>query len=207
MTRLYITRHGQTFWNKERRMQGQSNSDLTPLGEKQAVALGKRMKDIELDGIYSSSAPRALQTALLIRGNRPLDIIQEDDLREMYLGSWQGRLTSEVEMEDPEMTDNFWHHPEKYIRDDAESYLQLKERAGKKIEEIAAGNKNKSILVVTHGVVMKALRSYFQNQPISEIANYPKSPMSTSLSIVEKRDGAWNILQWNDTAHYELIEE
>jgi len=188
-------------------MQGQSNSDLTPLGEKQAVALGKRMKDIELDGIYSSSAPRALQTALLIRGNRPLDIIQEDDLREMYLGSWQGRLTSEVEMEDPEMTDNFWHHPEKYIRDDAESYLQLKERAGKKIEEIAAGNKNKSILVVTHGVVMKALRSYFQNQPISEIANYPKSPMSTSLSIVEKRDGAWNILQWNDTAHYELIEE
>lgn len=207
MTRLYITRHGQTFWNKERRMQGQSNSDLTPLGEKQAIALGERMKDIELDVIYSSSASRALQTAKLIRGNRPLDIIQEDDLREMYLGSWQGRLTSEVEKEEPEMTDNFWHHPEKYIRKDAESYLQLKERAGKKLEEIVAANKGKNVLIVTHGVVMKALRSYFQNQPISEIANYPKSPLSTALSIVEKRDGAWNILLWNDTAHYELIKE
>ena len=206
MTRIYFTRHGQTFWNVERRMQGQSNSDLTPLGEKQAIALGQRLKDTELDVIYSSSLSRSMRTAQLIRGKRKLDIIPEDDFREIDLGEWQGKLMSEVEKQEPEMVDNFWNHPELYIRPNAETYLQLRERAGKKLEEIVAANKGKKILIVTHGVVLKTLHSFFQYQPISEIARYPKSPLSTSLNIVEKENGIWNILMWNDTSHYDLIK-
>ena len=206
MTRIYFTRHGQTFWNVERRMQGQSNSDLTPLGVKQAIALGQRLKDTELDVIYSSSLSRSMRTAELIRGKRKLDIIPEDDFREIDLGEWQGKLMSEVEKQEPEMVDNFWNHPELYIRPNAETYLQLRERAGKKLEEIVAANKGKKILIVTHGVVLKTLHSFFQYQPISEIARYPKSPLSTSLNIVEKENGIWNILMWNDTSHYDLIK-
>ena len=206
MTRIYFTRHGQTFWNVERRMQGQSNSDLTPLGVKQAIALGKRLKDTELDVIYSSSLSRSMRTAELIRGKRKLDIIPEDDFREIDLGEWQGKLMSEVEKQEPEMVDNFWNHPELFIRPNAETYLQLRERAGKKLEEIVAANKGKKILIDTHGVVLKTLHSFFQYQPISEIARYPKSPLSTSLNIVEKENGIWNILMWNDTSHYDLIK-
>lgn len=206
MTRIYFTRHGQTFWNVERRMQGQSNSDLTPLGVKQAIALGQRLKDTELDVIYSSSLSRSMRTAELIRGKRKLYIIPEDDFREIDLGEWQGKLMSEVEKQEPEMVDNFWNHPELYIRPNAETYLQLRERAGKKLEEIVAANKGKKILIVTHGVVLKTLHSFFQYQPISEIARYPKSPLSTSLNIVEKENGIWNILMWNDTSHYDLIK-
>ncbi|HOI27066.1 MAG TPA: histidine phosphatase family protein [Paludibacteraceae bacterium] len=206
MTRIYFTRHGQTFWNVERRMQGQSNSDLTPLGVKQAIALGQRLKDTELDVIYSSSLSRSMRTAELIRGKRKLDIIPEDDFREIDLGEWQGKLMSEVEKQEPEMVDNFWNHPELFIRPNAETYLQLRERAGKKLEEIVAANKGKKILIVTHGVVLKTLHSFFQYQPISEIARYPKSPLSTSLNIVEKENGIWNILMWNDTSHYDLIK-
>jgi len=187
-------------------MQGQSNSDLTPLGVKQAIALGQRLKDTELDVIYSSSLSRSMHTAELIRGKRKLDIIPEDDFREIDLGEWQGKLMSEVEKQEPEMVDNFWNHPELFIRPNAETYLQLRERAGKKLEEIVAANKGKKILIVTHGVVLKTLHSFFQYQPISEIARYPKSPLSTSLNIVEKENGIWNILMWNDTSHYDLIK-
>ena len=61
------------------------------------------------------------------------------------------------------------------------------------------------MLVVTHGIVLKTLRSYFQYQGIDEITNYNQSPQSTALSIVEKRDGRWSILLWNDTDHYKFI--
>ncbi len=67
-TRIYLTRHGQTEWNLQKRMQGHKNSDLTSLGKEQAKALGLRMKDVELNAIYTSSLPRAMQTAELIRG-------------------------------------------------------------------------------------------------------------------------------------------
>ena len=41
---LYILRHGETAWNTERRMQGNKNSDLTELGRRQALAVGRALK-------------------------------------------------------------------------------------------------------------------------------------------------------------------
>ncbi|MBQ6561613.1 MAG: histidine phosphatase family protein, partial [Paludibacteraceae bacterium] len=49
MVRLLLCRHGQTEWNVAHRFQGQSNSDLTPLGKRQAVRLGERLGGINID--------------------------------------------------------------------------------------------------------------------------------------------------------------
>ncbi|MEE1541372.1 MAG: histidine phosphatase family protein, partial [Paludibacteraceae bacterium] len=97
MTKIYLCRHGETEWNVVKRMQGQNNSNLTELGVSQAKALGKRLEDIDIDIIYSSSCQRALDTAMHARGNRDLQIIAEDDLREINLGNWEGLLFSEAE--------------------------------------------------------------------------------------------------------------
>lgn len=208
MVKLFLTRHGQTFWNVEKRMQGQDNSNLTPLGVRQAEALGKRLREERIDVIYTSPLQRAYDTAETIRGDRTMEIKTHDGLMELYLGPWQGRLLSEVTEEFPDEIDTFWNHPERFDRKDTENYHQLLLRASRAISEIAESaekEKQKNVLVVTHGIVLKTLRSYFQYQGIDEINNYAQSPQSTSLSIVEKRDGRWNILLWNDTAHYGLI--
>lgn len=205
MVKLFLTRHGQTFWNVERRMQGQSNSDLTPLGVKQAEALGKRLADERIDIIYTSPLQRAYDTASLIRGQRDIEIKTHDGLMELFLGPWQGRLLAEVTEEFPDEIDKFWNRPEQFDREGCENYYQLLKRASDTIAEIAEAEEGKNVLIVTHGIVLKTLRSYFQYQGIDEINNYAQSPQSTSLNIVEKRDGRWNVLLWNDTAHYELI--
>ncbi len=205
MVKLFLTRHGQTLWNVEKRMQGQLDSDLTELGREQAKALGKRLSDEKIDVIYSSPLGRAMDTAKLIRGDREIEIKTDDGLMELYLGPWQGRLLSDVSLEFPEQTENFWKRPENYQRDDGETYYQLRERASKVVGRIAEEENGKNVLVVTHGIVLKTLRSYFQYQGIDEITNYNQSPQSTALSIVEKRDGRWSILLWNDTDHYKFI--
>ncbi len=204
MTRIYITRHGETDWNVQKRLQGQNNSPLTELGIQQAKALGNHLSGIELNAIYSSSSPRALQTAELIKGKRCSDIFPEDDLREINLGSWEGMLYSEVESLYPENFDHFWNRPEQYIPSGGETYEALKKRISGKIEQIARKHQGGTVLVVAHGIVLKTLYVYFRNQSITDIVHSPH-PKSACLCMVEKENGVWNMMKWNETDHYELI--
>lgn len=205
-TRIYLTRHGQTEWNLQKRMQGHKNSDLTSLGKEQAKALGLRMKDVELNAIYTSSLPRAMQTAELIRGKNGIPVIPDDNLREIYLGCWEGMLFDEVEKKYPAQFDNFWNHPEKYVPVDGESFNDLRIRVGKALLNIAKQNSGKDVLVVAHGIVIKALYTYFRNQPIAEIAHSPYTHSACLCEIVFNPP-VWDVMKWNDTDHYKYIEE
>ncbi len=60
---LHLIRHGQTDWNEERRVQGQSDSRLTQLGREQAIELGQRIQLVEFDKVFCSSSFRTRQTA------------------------------------------------------------------------------------------------------------------------------------------------
>ena len=178
-------------------MQGQNNSPLTALGIQQTEALRDYLSGIEFSTIYSSSSLRAIQTAELIRRKRTLDIIPEDDLREINLGSWEGMLYTEIENLYPEKFDHFWNHPEKYIPLDGETYEALKKRISNKMEEIAQKHRGETVLVVTHGVVIKTLYTYFRYQPIRDIIHSPQ-PESACLCMVERENGIWNMMKWNE---------
>lgn len=97
MLTLYITRHGQTEWNVESRMQGWADSPLTDLGMAAASQLGKRLEHVSLDAVYSSTSGRTTHTAQLIIGKRDLSLIQKEDLREINVGEWQGKVSLDIE--------------------------------------------------------------------------------------------------------------
>lgn len=208
MTKFIITRHGQTEWNVEMRMQGQSNSPLTPLGRQQAVALGKRLSDTEIHAVYSSSLQRTLDTTEIVCKGRNLRITPLDSLREIALGSWSGQLLADVEKAYPEKVESFWKHPESYEpMPGGETYIELRKRASNALKEMACNHRNETILVVAHGIVLKALYNYFRNQPISDIGGNNPHPKSCCYCEVEWKDGVWYINKWNDTTHYELIPD
>ncbi|MBO7428690.1 MAG: histidine phosphatase family protein [Paludibacteraceae bacterium] len=206
MTRFYLVRHGQTDWNQEKRMQGQHETDLTPLGERQAIALGERLEDVDFGLVFSSPQRRAMKTTQLILGKRSLPIIPDNALKEILMGDWQGILIEDLMEKYPEEIDLFWHHPEQYKREGCETYDEVRRRAGQFMERTAAENPGKTILVVTHGALLKTLYTYFKYQPIAEIA-HAVHPQSTAIAVVEKRDGIWNVMSWNDTEHLANIDE
>lgn len=72
MITLYITRHGETEWNTEKRMQGWSDSNLTVKGGEHAALLGNRLKEVSFDAIYSSPSKRTELTAGLIKGDKDI---------------------------------------------------------------------------------------------------------------------------------------
>ncbi len=206
MTRFYLVRHGQTYWNQENRMQGQHETELTPLGESQAMALGEHLKAVRFDHVYASPLRRAAKTAELIIGQRNITIEKDDALKEILMGDWQGILIDDLKRDFPEEIGIFWNHPEKHKRETCETYEQVRIRAARFMERIAQEHPGENILVVTHGALLKTLYTYLKYQQISEIA-HAVHPLSTAVAVVEKKDGVWNVISWNDTTHLSQLED
>lgn len=62
MRQVYLIRHGETEWNVQRRIQGQSNSPLTVMGERQARQVGTRLGQMGITHVIASDLGRAQQT-------------------------------------------------------------------------------------------------------------------------------------------------
>lgn len=68
--KLYVVRHGETDWNKNFLMQGNTNTDLNETGISQAKEIREKLKDIDFDVCYSSPLSRAYNTAKIICDNK-----------------------------------------------------------------------------------------------------------------------------------------
>ena len=94
--RIHLIRHGQTHWNKERRVQGQSESTLCEEGRQQATALRSVMDQLAIAKVYCSSSIRTRETAEILFGDREVDTEYRDALREIMMGPWEGFLQAEM---------------------------------------------------------------------------------------------------------------
>jgi broad specificity phosphatase PhoE len=90
--KLLLVRHGETDWNLARRYQGQSAVSLNQNGIQQAEQLTKRLSNEKINALYSSDAPRALETAKYIANlYEPVLAIQSDSRwQEICFGAWDG---------------------------------------------------------------------------------------------------------------------
>lgn len=197
--KLYITRHGETEWNTEKRMQGFKNSNLTEKGVSNAKKLGSALKDINFSKIYSSPLGRTIDTSKHILGDRDIEIITVDYLKEMNLGTWGGMLSDDIIAKYPKEYDNFWNNPQEYTPIDGENFYEVMERVSKGLEEII-NNEDGDILIVTHTVVIKCLLAKLKNLPIKNLWD-PPYIYDTCLTILEVENGEIKFLKEADICH------
>ena len=203
MTRLYLTRHGQTEWNLEGRMQGSKNSNLTSKGIEQAMQLGKWLEATHIDIVYSSSSGRALHTTELIVGDRNLPIVSLDELKEIHLGPWEGETFDVIKENFYEQYEAFWNTPHLLKDFPGETFENFKTRVVSAITKIVNENEGKDVLVVAHALVLKFILSYFENTPLEKLFD-DRIIQSTSLSVVELNDNKYEIIKYGDTEHYNI---
>jgi len=207
MTTLYITRHGETLWNIERRMQGHNDSQLSDLGLQQAGWLRERLADISLDAIYSSPCLRALRTAEIICNGRDIEIICEPGLIEIGLGTWEGRNIDEVARLYPDQSADFWNAPTRFRpTKGGETFRQVQDRVVQAVAKIVQKHPHQTVLLVSHAVVLKTLMAFMEGLPLDE---YWQRPFLTqaSLSIVQASNDSFRIVQANDTSHHGFIRK
>lgn len=201
MIELYFTRHGQTEWNVEGRIQGHLDSPLTELGVTQAVRLGESLSHVNFDVIYASPSARTIRTAELIRGNKDVAVNLDERLREIRMGSWEGMLMGEIEQAFPQEHHTYWHAPHLYRPvSDGETFFDVIQRTGQFVDELLSVNHDCRVLVVTHTVTLKVIMSRFEGRSLERLWD-PPFIHPTSLSRVVVENGESRIEFYGDMSH------
>ena len=150
---MYMMRHGETLFNKRRKIQGWCDSPLTELGVRQALGARKYFEEagIEFTHLYSSSLQRCCDTLEYVTGKE--DYIRDKDLREMNFGTYEG------ESEDLNPPS---HIKETYFANfGGETRNQVKERLSKACTKIMERDDHNCVLVVSHsGACYHFMRNY-----------------------------------------------
>ncbi|GAB4445429.1 MAG: histidine phosphatase family protein [Chloroflexi bacterium OHK40] len=156
--RLIIVRHGESEWNRIHRYQGQLDAPLSELGLRQADALGQRLRNEQLDVIYTSPLQRAALTARAIAAFHPTVPLHTDEaLLEIHHGEWQGKYADEIMEQYPQGLREWREHPTRSQMPGGESFSNVLKRTLDFRERICADHAAQTVLVSTHDVIVKIL--------------------------------------------------
>lgn len=155
-TNLYIVRHAETLGNIEKRLTGKQDYEITEYGKETIKKLTKRLSNIKFDKAYSSTSGRTLKTIKPLAELNRIEVIQLDDLSEMYFGKYDGWKWEDVDKIQPEVRQNQFRINEIYGIPEQETMENVAERMYNCIIKICEENLGKNILICSSGVAIEA---------------------------------------------------
>lgn len=195
-------RHGESTWNREHRIQGQSDPPLSAAGLRQAELLAVRLARRDFAGFYTSDLRRASQTAeaigTAISGEAPEPM---QGLREIQLGEWEGLTTGEIAARFPDAWARWLAQPDWDVVTGGEGAERFSDRVGATVDEILRRHSHGDALVVTHGGVIQIALHRILGRASHGL--FPFRIQNASISVIESRNGRLVISGVNDIAHLE----
>lgn len=199
MTRLILIRHGETVWNRERRMQGQQDSPLSELGMWQARQLARRLAQEPFAALYSSDLGRAHETAKCVADVAGRAILMDAGLRERHFGVFEGLTSFEIECSYPKEHLRFRSRDPEYVVPGGESAREFRDRCLRCLDLIARRHAGDTVAVVTHGLVLDMVYRAAQGIALTEPRTYPL--LNASLNVFARIGDGWRAESWGDVAH------
>ncbi len=200
-TTLIVIRHGETFWNREQRIQGHLNSALTPEGIAQAEACAMRLADEQIDVVVASDLGRVQHTAeILVRG-RTLPVALDVSLRERCFGIGEGLTYAEMDAQYPQMFATTGLVDAEFTLPEGESRAVFHQRIKSSIEGISATHAGKRVLVVTHGGVLGVIYRWLNDLPVGSLKI---AIPNVGYNRISAGNDGWKIEIWGDTSHLDL---
>lgn len=194
MKTLYLIRHGETDWNRLKKVQGSIDTPLNAFGQAQAKKLVKWFEDRHIDAIYASDMRRAYDTASTLAAYFDLEITTFSDLRERNYGILEGLLQSQFTLTHSEEK-NDWLEIEQYK---IEPLVEVKKRVYERIEQLKREHQGESVAVVSHGGAIRAFLSYITDGDVDIAKLKINNTAVTEITYTEKD---YHIVTLNDTSH------
>jgi len=198
---VVLVRHGQSIPYEEGRpfplVDGHGDPPLSPRGHWQAERVAERLEDEPVSAIYVSSLTRTHQTAAPLATRLRLDVAIEPDLREVFLGEFEGGLFRQMAVEGHPAVVRMRETGDWGELPGAETNEQLQRRTVTAIERLAERHGDELIVVVCHGGVIAAVLSHAMRQPVMAY----RGARNASLSHVVVHGGEWILRSFNDAAH------
>lgn len=191
-TVFYLIRHGESQANRQNRLCGHADWDLTELGQEQARRTAQLFRDIPVDAVLSSDLLRALHTAQAVADLKGLTVQTDPGFREIFVGPWEGQLETDVIAREPEVL-AAWRRELRHVPG-GESIGELYARVKAALDRAAIRYAGCSVVVATHATPIRLLMCAFSGRPLEEAAQI--QPVSNA-SVTK--------ILWDGTA-YQLVD-
>lgn len=168
MLEILLIRHGQTDWNRDRRIMGGLPIPLNKAGRRQTLELQKALSGLNLKWIYTSPLLRAHQTAKIIAGEgKRIRLIRSPAVSEIDYGRWVGKTFDEVT---GDKNYQIYHTTPRLAQaPGGEKMTDVYRRAVGFIETLRKRHKRGRIAVVSHADVIKAILTRYLRLPLDDL--------------------------------------
>lgn len=195
---LHCIRHGQSVYNAEGRVQGQSDVPLSELGRKQSEAVAAATARMPIEALYSSPLRRAMQTARAVADALGLEIRTDPRLKEVDAGIFQDKLRSDLEQLYPQQLARWLSGDLDFVIPGGESRRMLARRGCQALEAIRQAGHDEAA-VVCHGRLLVVTLHRLVDFPAGQ---QPAALHNGSITTLEfNRDGAAHVLSLGEVAH------
>lgn len=174
--KIFVTRHGQTKWNALGKLQGRQDIELNEIGKKQALIVGEKIKNEEIDIIITSPLKRAKETAEIINKKLNVEIVEDNRLIERCYGDFEGitkEELKEIKIQYPEI-DEACNYSKNLDVFNMETMQDLCTRIYECLDEIISKYNGKNVLIVTHGSASIPVKCYFLKYPLENLVDREK---------------------------------
>ena len=200
MTRILLVRHGETDWNVQSRMQGQSDEPLNVWGRAQAEAVRKRLAGEIIHAVYASDLARAWETASLIDAG---PVKADPRLREMHFGEWEGLTYEDIQARDPDVLARWGADVMDFTPPGGENLRQFAKRVEPVLGDLAHHHPKETVLLVAHGGSLQLLVALALGLSPKKYWQFYLKPGSVSELSLYPEGAILNLL--NDTHHFQDI--
>jgi broad specificity phosphatase PhoE len=185
-TKIFLVRHGETDWNREKRIQGgSSDTPLNAAGMRQAENLAAYLADENITAVYSSPLSRGLNTAKAIANPHKLEVITEADLREIEAGDLEGITLAELGTNFSEMLTRENANGGLPTVPGGESLPDVQRRGWQTARRIAADHPDTMVVVVSHYFVILAIVCAVLDLPLARLSRLSVRPVSISAISID----------------------
>jgi len=199
ITRLCLVRHGETEWNAEGRVQGQTDIPLNPVGIRQARAAAARLARHDFTAVYSSDLMRVRQTAEPAAQKLALPVQFDPDLRERHYGIFERLLYSEVKERHPELYRRFHEKDPDYDFETGESLRTFFDRSLRAVTRIADRHPGEEVLIFTHGGVLDMVYRHARELGLAAARDF--GIPNCGVNWIEITPRGWGVHSWADVSH------
>lgn len=198
MTVIYLIRHGETLWNREKRLQGHIDIGLNENGYWQAQRVGEYLSTKPLAAVISSDLSRASETALAVAKHHGLKLQLEPHIRERHYGLMQGLSHQEV-MDLHPRNHAAWKNREPDFRPETgETLREFYARVCEAFKHWASQYEGQEIAMVAHGGVLDCAYRLASNMPLDAPRNF--EILNASLNTMGYNQGVFQLIEWGNVS-------
>ena len=158
---------------------GHTDEPLSDVGRQQILSA---LDNYKTDVVISSPLKRCAEIANEWSKQNNIPLTEKNDFMEINFGDWDGLTPDEIKITHEEELNNFWNNPVQNTPPNGETLLDFQTRVIRGWDSLIKDNKNKNILLVTHGGVIRMIIAHVLSIPLEKLLSI-ESPLASMSRI------------------------